>query len=63
VHDADPRALLGGAGDQAVEALPDARLQQQGRGGLPNLALDLVGVVFLLRAVPRQVTELVDPVR
>ncbi len=38
----------------AVEALADASLEQQRRGGLPHLALDLVGVVLLLRAVRGQ---------
>src|SRR5579862_449423 len=44
-------------GDDGVELLADARLQKQCSGGLGDLALDLVGVVLLLRAVCCECTQ------
>ena len=49
--DAHPGALLGGARHDPVEALADARDQQQRGRGFAHLALDLVGIVLLQRAV------------
>ena len=46
-----------------VEALADARCEQQRRGGLAHLPLDLGGVVFLLGAVHGQRRQLVVRVR
>src|SRR5436190_8665276 len=53
-----PGALLGSAGDDAVELLPDALFEEQRRRRLAHLALDLGGVVFLVGAVPGQLAEL-----
>ena len=52
----------GGAGHDAVEALAHARREQQRRGRLLDLAFDLGRVVLLLRAVARELAQLVDAV-
>src|SRR5258708_25025557 len=62
-RDPHPRALVRGAGDERVETLAEAVLEQQRRRRLPHLALDLRGVVFLLGAVAREGVELVGAVR
>src|SRR5206468_3051290 len=53
-----PRALLRSAGDNPVESLADAGRQNECGGGLAHLALDLFGVVFLLRAMGGESGEL-----
>src|SRR4051794_7301344 len=63
MEDADPGALLGRAGDDAVEALADARLKDAGRGGLAHLALHLVRRILGFGAMRRQRAELVARVR
>ena len=55
---AHPGALLGGAGHDALEALPDPVLEQQRRSRLAHLTLDLRRVVLLVGAVKRQLVEL-----
>src|SRR5713101_2119334 len=62
-EDPDPGPLLGRGGDHSLEPLPDSRLQEERRGRLPHLPLHLVRVVFLLRAVARQLLELATAVR
>src|SRR5207247_7031286 len=62
-RDPHPRALVGGAGDERVEALADAALEQEGRGRLSHLTLDLRRIVLLFGAVPRESVELVRPIR
>src|SRR5258706_8526068 len=42
VEDSHPCSLLRGAGDDSVETLADARLEDAGRGRLANLPLHLV---------------------
>src|SRR2546425_3403977 len=56
--DPDPGPLLGRGRDHPLEPLPDPRLQEERRGRLPYVPLHLVRVVFLLRAVARQLLEL-----
>ena len=56
---AHPGSLVRRAGDDGVEALADARFEQQRRGRLAHLPLHLGGVVLLLGAVPGQRGELV----
>ena len=53
-EDPDPRPLFGRSGHDSVEALADARLEQQRAGGLAHEALDLVRGVLLLSAVQGQ---------
>ena len=63
IQDPHPRALVGGAGDERVEALADTALEQQRGGRLSHLTLDLGRIVLLLGAVPRESVELVRPIR
>lgn len=53
-----PRAFGGGAGDDAIELLADARFEEKGGRGFADLPLDLVGGVFGLRAMLGEGVEL-----
>src|SRR5215831_162152 len=53
-----PGPLLRGSGDDGVEALADPLLEQQRGGGLADLALDVIGVVFSLGALRGERLEL-----
>ena len=57
--DSYPRAFLGRARHDAVELLADAIDQQQCGRGFADLALDLVGVLFLRRAVSGELAQFV----
>jgi hypothetical protein len=57
-EDPHPGALFGGAGDDAVERLADAAGQEERRGRLAHLPLDLVGVVLLQGAAPGDLGQL-----
>ena len=63
LDDAHPRPLLRRAGDDRVEALAEARGEEERGGGLPHLALHLGGVVLLLGAVAGERGKLVVRVR
>src|SRR5579871_348570 len=56
---ADPDAFLPCARHQGIELLADSRGEQEGGGGLADLALDLVRGVLLLRAVLRQLLQII----
>src|SRR6266511_4823268 len=58
IEDTHPRSFLGGSGNDRVETLADAPLQEQGGGGLAHLPLDLVRGILLLRAVSGELFEL-----
>ena len=59
---AHPRAAVGRTGDNGVEDVTDPVREQQRRGGLAHLPLDLFGGALLRRAVRRQRPQLVDRV-
>src|SRR5205807_8927703 len=61
--EAHPRPLRRGAGHDRVEALRDARREEERGGGFPGAALHLGRVVLLRRAMRRERAELVESVR
>lgn len=54
IEQANPRALFGCAGYDGIEPLSDPRLEQYRRCGFPDLTLDLLRRVLLLRAMLRE---------
>src|SRR6185295_9070388 len=58
IEDPDPRPLVRGARDDAVEALADPTLEKERRRRFADLPLDLVRGVFHLGAVPREGLEI-----
>ena len=58
LQDAHPDSLVRGTRDHGVELRTRARFEQHGRGGLVHLPLHLRGIAFLLRAVCRELPQL-----